>query len=184
MWLANREVAAKVVERRAAASPRDYVAYCAMCRDFLAGHGKPTWHLLDLIFGADSTTSAARPGPGYSQRHENRARLKRKLLKELWGEEMNDQQPAFEAIQLIFTDAVAARLEQRLILVEDIQQVIDFAERTGRKLLDPDSGHFLAHYRPASVTYWVEYSPAGPENTFAIYNAYSHRMEVAEEAKL
>jgi hypothetical protein len=183
MWLANREVAAKVVERRAAASPRDYVAYCAMCRDFLAGHGKPTWHLLDLIFDAGNSNKATRPGPGYSQRHENRARLKRKLLTEVWGEEMDDQQPAYETIQLLITDAVAERLEQRLILVEDIQQVIEFAERTGRKLLDPESGHFLAHYRPTSVTYWVEYSPAEPDNTFTIHNAYSHRMEVAEEVK-
>ncbi len=145
MWLANREVSAKVIERRAAASPRDYVAYCAMCRDFLAGSGKPTWHLLDLIFAGGE---ASRSGPGYSQRHENRARLKRKLLKELWSEEMDDHPPAYEAIELIIMEAAAERLEQRLILVEDIQQVIEAAERTGRKLLRPDSGHFLATRGP------------------------------------
>jgi len=183
MWLANRELANKVVERRAAASPRDYVAYCAMCRDFLAGHGKPTWHLLDLIFTPGNASQPNRPGPYYSQRHENRARLKRKLLKEIWGEEMDQQQSAYEAIQLVITTPVAARLEQRLILAEDIQQVIEAAERTGRKLLHPETGHFLAHFRPTSVTYWVEYAPAGSENTFIIHNAYSHRMAVAEETK-
>jgi hypothetical protein len=80
------------------------------------------------------------------------------------------------------TEEVRQRLEDRLILIEDIQQVIEYAERTGRKLLQPKTGHFLAHYRPNKVTYWVEYSPQ--EEKFVIHNAYSHRMEVIEDVKL
>ena len=72
-------------------------------------------------------------------------------------------------------------MEERLILVEDLQQVIDYSERTGYRLLNRNTGHFMAHYKPASVTYWVEYSPSGDE--FIIYNAYSHRMEIAEDIK-
>ena len=41
MWLANPELAEKVVQRRIEASPVDYVTYCAMCRDFFARQGKP-----------------------------------------------------------------------------------------------------------------------------------------------
>ncbi len=121
-----------------------------------------------------------RRGPGYSQRHENRARLKRKLLKEVWGEAM-DGQESYEAIQLMMSDEVQQRLEDRLILVEDIQRVIEYAERTGRKLRQPKTGRLLAHYRPTSVTYWVEYSPQG--DAFEIHNAYSHRMEIDEDVK-
>ena len=44
-------------------------------------------------------------GPGYSQRHENRARLKRKLLKEIWGEDM-DGSKSYENIRLIITPQV------------------------------------------------------------------------------
>nr|MBP7687601.1 (Fe-S)-binding protein [Thermoflexales bacterium] len=175
MWLANRELAKKVVERRVAESPLDYVTYCAMCRDFFAAQGKRTLHVLDLIYNQATDEQAARRGPGWSQRHENRARLKRKLLKDLWGEDMADQ-AAYEAIQLIISDDVQARLEQRLILIEDIQRVLDYAQRTGRKLFNRETGRYLAYFKPTAVTYWVEFIPQG--EAFVIFNAYSHRMEV------
>ena len=80
-------------------------------------------------------SSGRQAGPGYSQRHENRARLKRKLLKEIWGEDMDGEKP-YENIRLIITPEVQKLLEERLILVEDIQQVIEYAERSGKKLLN------------------------------------------------
>lgn len=175
MWLANRDLARKVVERRVAASPLDYVTYCAMCRDFFAAQGKRTLHILDLIYNQATDEQAIRRGPGYSQRHENRARLKRTLLKDLWGEDM-DGPAAYEAIKLIIPDEVQERLEQRLILVEDIQRVLDYAQRTGRKLFNRETGHSLAYFKPTAVTYWVEYVPQG--EAFVIFNAYSHRMVV------
>ncbi len=180
MWFANRELAQSVIERRIEASPADYVTYCATCRDFFASRGKRTTHLLDLLFATDLDERAARPDPGYSRRHENRARLKRRLLKEVWGETMTEQ-AAYEAIRLEIPPDVRARLEERLILVEDLQQVIEFAERTGARFLNPDNGHFLASHQPAAVTYWVEYSPH--DDGFAIHNAYSHRMQVGKEAQ-
>jgi hypothetical protein len=151
-----------------------------MCRDFLARRGKPTLHLLDLIYGADPEQQARRAGPGWSERHENRARLKRQLCSTIWGETM-DGQEAYEAVKLIIDAEVRMRLEARLILVEDLQRVIEFAERTGRKLLKPETGHFLASYRPTSVTYWVEYTPEG--DAFVVHNAYSHRMEIVDDAR-
>ena len=179
-WLANREVSHKVIDRRISESPNDYLTYCVMCRDFFASRGKRAMHLLDLLFEADPQSRAARPEPDYSQRHENRARLKRKLLKELWGETMPDQK-RYEMIQLILSDEIQKRMEDRLILVEDIQQVIEYAERTGYRLLQPQNGHYMAHYKPTRVTYWIEYAPRG--EAFEIFNAYSHRMEIGEDLK-
>ncbi len=174
MVYANRDLAKKVVARRIAESPADYVTYCAVCRDYFAAQGKPTRHLLDLIFG--STHNGGR-GPGFSQKHENRARLKRQLLQERWGESVTRQE-AYENIQLNLSDEVLALMEERLILAEDLQQVIAFAERSGQKLLSPASGHFLAQFRPNTVTYWVEYAPEG--DGYTVFNAYSHRMDVGE----
>ncbi|MFN8528155.1 MAG: FAD-dependent oxidoreductase [Anaerolineae bacterium] len=175
MWLANPEVAQKTVRRRIDESPADYLTYCAMCRDFFANQGKRSLHLLDLIYGEAEEDRAARPNPGWSQRHENRMRLKRKLLKSIWGEDMDGSQ-AYESIRLIVSDGVRDRLEQRLILTEDIQRVIEYAERTKRRLRSPKTGHLLAYYKPTTVTYWVEYEPQA--DGFAVFNAYSHRMEV------
>jgi glutamate synthase (NADPH) small chain len=72
-------------------------------------------------------------------------------------------------------------MEKRMILVEDVQQVVQWAEKTGHKLVNRESGAFLAHYRPGTVTYWVEYSPA--DDGYVIHNAYSHRMHVEEDLK-
>jgi glutamate synthase (NADPH/NADH) small chain len=154
-----------------------------MCRDLFAAQGKRSLHLLDLLFEADPESRAMHAGPGYSQRHENRARLKRKLIREVWGEEMPGFQD-YAKIALNIPPDVQSRMEERLILVEDIQQVIAHAESTGKKLLNPQTGHFLAYHRPGNVTYWVEYSPAPKGNGFAVHNAYSHRMLIEEGKKL
>ncbi|MGC7872017.1 pyridine nucleotide-disulfide oxidoreductase/dicluster-binding protein [Desulfosporosinus sp. SYSU MS00001] len=180
MSFANRELAQKIVEDRISESDVDYVAYCAMCRDRFASKGKRTWHILDLIFADDLEQAAVKPGVGFSYRHENRAKLKRKLLHTLWQETPSDQEEAYMSINLQINDRVWETMEDRHILIEDIQQVIEYAERTGRKFVNPDNGRSLAHYRPLRVTYWVEYEPHN--QGFIVYNAYSHRMEIVEGA--
>ena len=90
---------------------------------------------------------------------------------------MPEQQP-YEAIRLILSEAVQQTLEARLILVEDIQRVIEYAERTGKRMYNASNGHYLAYYKPNTVTYWVEYTPQ--EGAFLIHKAYSHRMEIGQ----
>lgn len=177
MWLANREVAEKVVQRRIAASPRDYLTYCVMCRDLFAARGKRSLHLLDLLSGADIDARATRPDPGYSLRHFNRARLKRTLLATVWGERMEEPAGA-DDIRLRIPPEVMATLEDRLILVEDVQRAVAHAESTGATLVDRRTGHLLAHHRPREVTYWVEYTRDGDE--YVVHRAYSHRVHVVE----
>jgi glutamate synthase (NADPH/NADH) small chain len=180
MWLVNRDLARTVVQRRIAGHPADYVTYCAMCRDFFADQGKPTLHLLDVLYERDLPARAARPGPSFSQRHDHRAQLKRRLLTETWEETVSE--PELNAtIQLQLSEEVAARVDERLILEEDIRQVIAYAERTGNRFLNPATGHYLAYYKPANVTYWVEYTPT--DAGYCIHNAYSHRMEIVMQPK-
>lgn len=186
---ANRNLAKEILEERSQESPLDYVAYCAMCRDRFSSYGKRIVHLLDLIFPATQADTAGdterdpatREDPGFSQRHENRAKLKRKLLRETWGED-HEREGGYPTIELIIGADVRKRMEERLILLEDIEQVIEAAEKSGRKFINPENGHSLAHYRPTRVTYWVEYE-AQESGGYRIYNAYSHRMEVIEEEK-
>ncbi|MFN8381813.1 MAG: FAD-dependent oxidoreductase [Anaerolineales bacterium] len=176
MWLANKPVAEKMVQQRISESPLDYVTYCAMCRDFFARKGKRTLHIFDYIFGGTEADLASAPAIGFSQRHENRARLKEKLLKELWSETMPDTAD-FESIRLVLPDDVQKQVEDRLILVEDMQKVIEYAERTGKRMLNNSTKHYLAYFKPTSVTYWVEYTKQD-DGAFFVYKAYSHRMEV------
>ena len=176
MWLANKPVAEKMIQQRINESPLDYVTYCAMCRDFFARKGKRTLHIFDYIFGGTESDLASAPAVGFSQRHENRARLKEKLLRDLWSENMPDTAD-FESIRLVLPEDVQKQVEERLILVEDMQKVIEYAERTGKRMLNNSTKHFLAYFKPTSVTYWVEYTKQD-DGAFFIYKAYSHRMEV------
>ena len=145
-----------------------------MCRDRLAGVGKRALHALDLLFpktvGQDP---AARPSPGWSQRRENRARLKAELLRDLWEEETPEME-AHTEVKLIIDPEVWEVLEQRRILAEDLQKVIMHAEQGGEKLIHPGTGNTLASFKPYNVTFWVEYS-SGTDG-FVVHNAYVHRM--------
>ncbi|WP_373501529.1 pyridine nucleotide-disulfide oxidoreductase/dicluster-binding protein [Desulfococcus sp.] len=173
---ANPAVAREVIRRRAGQSPRDYLAYCVMCRDHLAAAGKRAVHLLDLIWPPDPDP-ASRRDPGYTLRHENRTRLKERLLKTLW-EEATDPQPDFETIPLAVSPELRERLEGRRILDEDLRRVIHAANtsRAGR-FRDPATGRFLACHRPRKVTFWVEYTPS-EDGGYTLHNAYCHRMEI------
>jgi hypothetical protein len=113
-------------------------------------------------------------------RRENRVRLKNTLLGDLWGE-FPEGRESYGTIRLNIPDQLEDRLEQRQILHSDIQKVIEFAEGSGIRLFNRHTGRFLAHYAPAAVTYWVEYTPG--EGEFIIHNVYSHRMEISEGAK-
>ncbi len=175
---ANPEVTGKIVDRRIGESADDYLTYCAMCRDNFARRGKRSVHLLDLVFPApEGIDPAARPDPGFSRRRDNRVRLKARLLRELWGENMSDPVPE---IDLIVPEDVRAEMERKLILVEDVARAIAQAEATGKKLKNKATGHLIATHRAGEFTCWAEYevTPAG----ILLHRAYGHRMQV--EAKL
>jgi len=79
-------------------------------------------------------------------------------------------------IKLLISDEVKEKLENRQVLVENIQKVISRAEKTGDSLINRETGHLLVCNREINVTFWVEYGVQ--EDGYVIYNAYSHRMEI------
>ena len=92
-------------------------------------------------------TKLLQRGPDYSQRRENRARLKNSLLKELWGEEVATDQGR-ETTQLHIPKDVRDLMERRMILIEDVRQVLDWAEETGFKLVEPSIRALLGSLHP------------------------------------
>jgi len=177
---AHPELAKAITERRAAASDKDFLATCAMCRDRLSHVGKRAYHLLDVIFpGQDAGDPAARPDPGFSMRHETRARLRRHMLATVWNEQVDAKAPA--GPDFVVSPEVRARMEARHILDDDVKRTLAHAETSGRKFLDRESGHFLASFTPHRVTYWVEYVMEG--DTARVFTAYSHRMTVDNVGK-
>jgi Fe-S oxidoreductase len=177
MAAANPSLAKDVAKKRASRSNTDYVTYCAMCCHALASSGKRVLHILDLLFTESEPTPSTRKALGHSERHENRYHLKQKLLKTLWKEKPRTMEE-YEKIVLHISSDILERMEERRILREDVQKVIEHAEKTGAKLFNPETGRSLASFRPAHVTYWVEYNPEG--NGFRVHNAYYHRIEILE----
>ena len=180
MLNANPAMAREVVSRRAARSESDYLAYCAMCRDSLAAVGKRVIHFLDLFFPSDEKDPATSPGIGWSRRQENRARLKERLLKEIWREGFDGTVPHRE-IRLKMSPEVRERLDRRRILEEDVQKVIHHAEESGDRFLNPLTGRYKASLKPYKTTFWVEYTPGA--DGYEIHNAYAHRMEVVGKGR-
>lgn len=177
---AHPELGQAFTKRRAAASDLDYLATCAMCRDRLSHVGKRAYHLLDILFpGKDAADPATRPDPGFSMRHETRARLRRELLATVWNEPTDPKAPV--GPDFTVTPEVRAVMEARHILDDDVKRVLAHAETTGRKFLNRENGHFLASFTPHRVTYWVEYALEGP--VAQVFTAYSHRMTVAGVGK-
>jgi len=174
-WLAHPELVQDILKRRALEDHADYLTYCVMCRDLLASQGKPTLHVLDLIYGKDLEQLARRKGPDTSQRHENRLRAKQKMIKLIAGRDQ-PMTESYENYSLLVAPELRATLEDRLILIEDVQKVIEHAEATGESFKNKQTGHSLAFFKPNLITYWVEYTHEGDE--WLVHNAYSHRMEL------
>jgi NADPH-dependent glutamate synthase beta subunit-like oxidoreductase len=173
MLYANPEMGDVVARRRVRESDADFVAYCSMCRDRFAARGKPTAHVLDLLFGDDFDARAGRLGPVLTQRSGQRAALRQRLLADVWGEAAS---AADWRDTLVLAPEVELLLEDRYIRPEEVLEVVARSEHTGRRFCEARTGRRLATLRLGSVSYWVEYEPEG--DLFRVHTAYSHRMEV------
>lgn len=168
---ANPELADATAARIAARAGEDTLLVgCAMCRDRFASVGARAAHLLDLMFPGERGVDS--PPPRLSERRENRERLRRELLRAVWGEAEGEEGAAME---LRFEAGIRERLDKRRILDEDIRLVVRHAEATGRRMRSPE-GRSLACLRPRNVTTWVEYTLEG--EAARIHNAWTHRMVV------
>ncbi|MFZ5969229.1 MAG: pyridine nucleotide-disulfide oxidoreductase/dicluster-binding protein [Bacillota bacterium] len=179
VYYANREQAKEFVKDRANESTEDILVYCAMCKDLFVEGGKRTYHILDLIYGVDMEGLALKKMPTLSERHENRTRLKHNLLKEIWGETRDMDLIRSNDFNIIIPEDVMAVMEERYILVEDIERVIDNAQKNKERFFNPENSNYLARLRLDNVTYWVRYEEK--EEGVFINSVYSHRMEVVEE---
>ncbi|WP_319466291.1 pyridine nucleotide-disulfide oxidoreductase/dicluster-binding protein [uncultured Pseudodesulfovibrio sp.] len=174
---ANPELGRAVAERRAAEMEEDWVTYCVMCRDMIAKTGKRAVHIYDLLYLQD-VDAGARPSPGYSLRRENRARLRERLLAEIWQENGALAVEPYESVAVDFTAEASVLMEERRILKSDVQKVFLNMQKSGRRFISRENGHFLTSFRPVVVTYWVEFSEQG--EGYLVHNVWSHRMKVRE----
>ena len=176
VFYGDKDMAEEFVKERVNESPLPYVAYCSVCRDFFARVDKPTYHILDVIWGKDTLEKANKKGANISEKEANRIKLKRDLLKKYWHEDM--PVPVNE-IRLYISNEVKEILEDRLITENSIRQVIAATNANNNRLKRPSDGHYIVGYRPGIITYWVEYLPK--DDGYEIFNAYSMRIRILED---
>lgn len=175
-YLANKEQTDQAIKERTQESSSDYIAYCSMCRDLFASQDKRTLHLLDLIFGDNLDELSQKKGPRLWERRINRSITKARLQKMLGDEMENINNSGYN---IILTEDIKNLMEDRWILLQDVEKVIENAEETGEKFKNPENGKYLARKRLDNVTYWVEYKKK--DDVYLVEDVYSHRMEVVEE---
>lgn len=160
------ELARRGAKGRLQESPRNFLTYCAMCRESLSGFGKEVNHVVELFF----PEIPAEPTTGFSGRQENRA-----LLRERMVGPVGLPRESWEEVELAVSPEIRRVLEERRILDSDLRRVLEASRKQGRALVAEDGRH-LASLRLGEVTFWVEYRPK--ERAVEIVNAWSHRMTV------
>lgn len=144
------------------------LTYCVNCRDRFLRKDKEAFHLLELLY--EERTKIKHRFPFWSERRDNRTGLKRELSKELRGLVMEEK----KKLNLLIGEELEEKLERLHILRSDIEELIEHAQEKKNYFRDPETGRHIACYRPANVSFWVEY--AVEEDAYRIFNAYSHRM--------
>ena len=146
------------------------LTYCMNCRDRFTKSGARAVHILELIYSGN--TGENRGAPGYSLRRDNREGLKREMLSEVW----NEQSSAPDRILLNYSQEMAVLLDRRLILHQDICDVVGSAIESGSFIREDKSGIMIAQKRIGNVTFWVWFIKSG--EGWLVLKAYSHRMEI------
>jgi Fe-S oxidoreductase len=166
--------AKKVREARVSQTDCGFITYCAMCREQLARTGRPVVHLLDILF-ADSAVAATAPALSPSARRSGRRYLQGKLLARHSPAAAPAREP-WQDIGLVITDEVAALMEQRRIVEDDIRQVLVQVEQGGSCFAHRGDDRRIASARLGEVTFWLEYQQRG--GRYHIDRCWSHRMVI------
>ena len=144
------------------------VSYCMACRDRIAREGVKSLHLLELLYGADAGSP-----PGLSEKRRNRLKLKERLLKEKWGEDLAKRPLGFG---LTLTEEARALMEERMILDTDVIAVMQHYHDTGEAVEDLDDGLLVTRMRLGNVTFWAKFTEDA--QGYTVHRVYSHRMTV------
>lgn len=179
IYPANPTISEEIIQDRIKASPYDYLTYCVNCRDTFASRGKTAWHILDLLFGLSDEYPQGRKAPGLSQKRDNRLALKEKMLQDVWGETLSLPQEDYERIQLKLAAGLQEKMDRELILLEDVKKVIHYAQTTGNRLLDKNTGCYISYLQEGIITYWVTYLLR--DDCYEVVNVYCHRVHIGED---
>jgi Fe-S oxidoreductase len=167
-----------LAEKRSKDGEHPYIVYCSNCRDVFLQAGKPVRHILDVFFGLNGESAGP---PAYDERRKRREKLKEDLVRKYWPElEEPGKEGAMDSRNVLtIPPDVREKMNGDRLLEEDALAVIEQCEASGRRVLDPATGHCLGYGEIGYMTQWVEYAPS-PEG-YVLFNTYAHRMKIELE---
>jgi Fe-S oxidoreductase len=167
MPFVDKKTAEKVTDRIIEDSENEILTYCVNCRDRFLKQNRESYHFLELIYGQDNNHHK---WPTWSERQENRKRIKNLFLRKFWNEKGTGSLDC-----KIFIDKdMEEIIEDRMILRTDIQRAIINANEKNEYFIDEKESCYITSFRPNNVTFWVKYTKF--EDGYKILNAYTHRM--------
>ena len=165
---AKPEVAAEMTAFALEGTAGVQLTYCMGCRDRYARAGAESAHILELVYGA-----AAGAPPGISEKRRNRLELRRRLLRNIWGEDEMDVPLDF---RLEITGEARALMEERMVLDTDVVSVMRAYHASGEAVLENDTGLLVTRLRIGNVTFWVKFTEDA--DGYTVHRVYSHRMTI------
>jgi len=167
-----------LAEKRSKDGEHPYIVYCSNCRDVFLQTGKPVRHILDVFFGLNGESAGP---PAYDERRKRREKLKEDLVRKYWPElEEPGKEGAMDSRNVLtIPPDVREKMNGDHLLEEDALAVIEQCEASGRRVLDPATGHCLGYGEIGYMTQWVEYA-LSPEG-YVLFNTYAHRMKIELE---
>ena len=178
-----------MIQNRILMNEHPYINYCSNCRDLFTLWEKQCFHVLDIVFPKDNVDSLPQELydlPTLDQRRRNRAETVGKVKELFFNDsdnyvEFSDLKPEDNSLpEVSIPPELKNRLLKRLIMEEEIRKTVDFCERTSNKIHDSEKGTYTGHMKIGLITLWIEYKK--DDEGYTLCNAYSHRMEILEEA--
>lgn len=87
----------------------------------------------------------------------------------------------FKTVTLNISEEAMANMEERGVREEDVREVLEYAESTGKKLYVEGEEHFLARKRMGNFSAHAEYILG--EDSVEVLSVYSHMVTMAADAE-
>jgi hypothetical protein len=134
--------------------------------------GKNTRHILDGVFGLKPLKKPFH----ISELRKNRLKLKKKMLKKIWGEDFEIMEKKYE-FKLEISEEVYDKMDRLHISEEDVYQVAEHCEGNKETIYNKETKIYTGHLQIGIITYWIQYKKH--DGYLELINVYSHRIMIS-----
>lgn len=176
VYSTNPQLVENVIAENSQQESCPFVTYCTNCMDSFRLSKKDARFIFDLAFEIQPQQQV----PDLTGRRQNRMSLKYRLQKKYLHIERMEESMAYETISLRMDEETERSINKQLLLEDDIQQVIGYAEENSLYLYDGDTKEHIAHKQTGFITIWVRYKALG-DDVYQISSVYFHRVKLKGE---